>query len=166
MDWVNKYYSNQAPQEEYRLLGKKITIIHQHHLFAEKHLFKFEKDVLKITSPSGSSLTTENLFKAYLRHYAKKYLIGRARELSSMHGFLVNNIIIRGQKTRWGSCSSRKNLSFNYKLMIFRKEIIDYVIIHELCHLKEMNHSKNFWRLVENYCPSYKTLRKELKNKN
>lgn len=62
----------------------------------------------------------------------------------------------RSQKTRWGSCSSRKTLSFNWKLILFPREVIDYVVIHELAHLKYMNHSKDFWSLVAQYSPNYK----------
>ncbi|MDR3628564.1 MAG: M48 family metallopeptidase, partial [Ignavibacteriaceae bacterium] len=75
----------------------------------------------------------------------------------------INKVTIRNQKTRWGSCSARGNLSFNFNLVRYRKEIIDYVIVHELCHLKEMNHSNKFWNLVEKICPDYKALRRELK---
>ena len=79
-----------------------------------------------------------------------------------MYSSEIGKIGIRGQYTRWGSCSSKGNLSFNYTLLQFREEVIDYVIIHELCHLKEMNHSKRFWKLVGKLCPDYKNLRKEL----
>ena len=67
-----------------------------------------------------------------------------------------NKITLRRQKTRWGSCSSKKNLNFNWQLVYFEPKIIDYVIIHELAHLTHMNHSKNFWQLVEKYDPEYK----------
>ena len=103
------------------------------------------------------------IFDAWLKHLAKKYITARTRQFSIQVWFNVGKIIIRGQKTRWGSCSARRNLSFNYKLMKYREEVIDYVIIHEMCHLKEMNHSKNFWALVENLCPDFKSLKKELK---
>jgi predicted metal-dependent hydrolase len=85
------------------------------------------------------------------------------KELSERSGFSYKKITIRSQKTRWGSCSAKGRLSFNYRLMKFRKEAIDYVIIHELCHLKEMNHSKKFWDLVEGFCPDYVNLKKELR---
>lgn len=68
----------------------------------------------------------------------------------------------REQKTRWGSCSSRGSLNFNWRLVVFKPEIIDYVIIHELAHLQHMNHSAAFWSLVEKHCPAYEALSKEL----
>ena len=64
---------------------------------------------------------------------------------------------VRFYKTRWGSCNSRDELSFNYLLMLLPSWVIDYVIIHELCHLKHLNHGKLFWQLVEQHCPNYKS---------
>ncbi len=72
-------------------------------------------------------------------------------------------ITVRKQKTRWGSCSSKGNLNFNCLLMLCPESVLDYVIIHELCHRKEMNHSKQFYKLLEQYCPNRKNSEKWLK---
>lgn len=74
-----------------------------------------------------------------------------------------NRIFIRSQKTRWGSCSRLKNLSFNWRLVMAPIEVIDYLIVHEMAHIEEMNHSASFWRLVEKACPDYKAHRRWLK---
>ena len=75
-----------------------------------------------------------------------------------------NGITVRNQKTRWGSCSSKGNLNFNYRLYYMPEELMDYVIIHELCHRKYMNHSKEFWDEVSRYCPDYAAKRQKLKD--
>ena len=114
--------------------------------------------------PSGiNSFTQDDIYRIWLKHKAKIYLPGRIKELSEQTSFSYNKITIRSQKTRWGSCSTSGKLSFNYRLMRFRKEIIDYVIIHELCHLKEMNHSKRFWKFVGKFCHDYRKLKTELR---
>lgn len=78
--------------------------------------------------------------------------------------FTYNRVSIKNQKTRWGSCSRQGNLNFNYKIVNLPENLLDYLIVHELCHLKELNHSRNFWSLVSNTIPEYKKLRSELKN--
>jgi predicted metal-dependent hydrolase len=72
-------------------------------------------------------------------------------------------VCIKNSKTRWGSCSSKKNLNFSYKVVFLNEEERDYLIIHELCHLQEMNHSLNFWKLVSLGCKNYASLRGRLR---
>lgn len=163
--WIKKHLSRKIAEPEYLFLGKQIKVKEYFHLFNKKHKITYKDGVLEIISPEQSSVTVNELYNAWLRHTAHKFLTNRVREIAVRSGFRVNRVSIRGQKTRWGSCSSGGNLSFNYRLMCHRNEVIDYVIIHELCHLKEMNHSEKFWKLVGAFCPDYKNLRKELKGK-
>jgi hypothetical protein len=79
------------------------------------------------------------------RSQARKKLINRLNELAEMHGFIYNRIFIRNQRTRWGSCSSRNNISLNLKLVLLPEELMDYVILHELVHTRQKNHSREFW---------------------
>ncbi|MBS3755284.1 MAG: DUF45 domain-containing protein [Desulfobacterales bacterium] len=87
------------------------------------------------------------------RAAAKGLIIGRLEELARAHGIAYNRVFIRNQKTRWGSCSSGKNLSLNYKIVLLPRELMDYVLLHELAHVRHCNHGRQFWeelnRLVE-----------------
>jgi len=75
----------------------------------------------------------------------------------------VNRITIKNTKSRWGSCSKKGNLNFNYKIALLSQELADYVIVHELCHLGEFNHSKRFWKLVSLTIPNYRELKRKFK---
>lgn len=79
------------------------------------------------------------------RAAAKGLIIGRLEELARAHGIAYNRVFIRNQKTRWGSCSSGKNLSLNYKIALLPRELMDYVLLHELVHVKHCNHGRQFW---------------------
>ena len=91
----------------------------------------------------------------FYRGQAQRYLPSRLRELAVMHGFEYEKVRVKNQKTRWGSCSVKRNINLNLRLMMAPDEAIDYVIIHELCHLRELNHNPAFWALVESYCPEF-----------
>ncbi len=78
------------------------------------------------------------------------------------YGFDFNRIAIKNMYSNWGSCSAKKNLNFNYKIIHLPSHLAEYIVVHELCHLKEMNHSNRFWSLVARTIPDHKTCRKEL----
>lgn len=102
-----------------------------------------------------------------IRILAKKaltYIPDRAEYFAAMLGVTYGRITIRNQKTRWGSCSNKGNLNFNCLLMLAPNEVIDYVVVHELCHRKEMNHSRAFWNEVAKIVPDYKECEKWLKD--
>lgn len=94
---------------------------------------------------------------------ARDYIPKRVAYFQTMTGGNYTRITIRDQKTRWGSCSSNGTLSFNWRLMLAPPAILDYVVVHELCHLTHMNHSSAFWATVESVYPDYRTARKWLK---
>lgn len=87
----------------------------------------------------------------------------RVRFYNKVYGFSFNKIFIKNQKTRWGSCSKKGNLNFHYKIAFMPEKFLDYVVVHELCHLKEFNHSKNFWALVKESLPNYLDIKKEFR---
>lgn len=87
----------------------------------------------------------------------------RVEHYSGLMGVTYGRITIRNQKTRWGSCSAKGNLNFNYQLYYLPEELLDYVVVHELAHRRHMDHSAAFWEEVGRYCPDYKECRKRLK---
>ncbi len=95
---------------------------------------------------------------------AKEYFPKRAAYFQQFTGGTYSRISIRGQKTRWGSCSAKGTLSFNWRLMLAPPAVLDYVVVHELCHLSHMDHSDSFWKKVESVYPDYRTARKWLKD--
>ena len=101
---------------------------------------------------------------AELRKQAKAYLPGRLAELAAQHGFSYNQVRIKHNVSNWGSCSVKKNINLNLNLMRLPAELRDYVMLHELCHLKYMNHGKEFHALLESVCPNHKALRRQLRD--
>ena len=96
------------------------------------------------------------------RERAREFIVARIAVLNADGKFTFGDIRIKNQKTCWGSCSVKGNLNFNYKILFLPPAVADYVIAHELCHLKQMNHSPKFWNLVSELIPNYKELKKEL----
>jgi predicted metal-dependent hydrolase len=112
-----------------------------------------------------------DLFDFSKEHYqqhrksAQEFIKAKVDYYCRENNFEYNRISIRNQKTRWGSCSSSGNLNFSYKLIFLTPEEMDYIVVHELCHLKEQNHSRDFWALVESILPEYKNAHKSIRNK-
>jgi predicted metal-dependent hydrolase len=104
----------------------------------------------------------ERILEGWYRMQAAMILERRVREHASAFGVQYGRVSIRGQRTRWGSCSHRGTLSFNWRLIMAPEPVVDYVVIHEVAHLKEMNHTRRFWQLVGERCPSWRQHKKWL----
>lgn len=89
----------------------------------------------------------------------------KVKHFNQNYNFSYKRISIKNQKTRWGSCSSKGNLNFNYKIALLPDELVDYIIVHEICHLGQMNHSEKFWELVAKTIPEYKKHHRTLKSR-
>ena len=131
--------------------------IHNHELWIKRTLIKVENS----EKEKGEFLSEEEL--ELLKKQARKIIPDRVKYYASIIGVDYGRIAIRSQKTRWGSCSTKGNLNFNCRLMLAPIEVLDSVIVHELCHRKEMNHSKKFYALVHRYYPEYDKWNKWLK---
>ena len=94
----------------------------------------------------------------YLKHkeYAREIITARVHHYAIQEGFVFGRIAIKNQKRCWGSCSTKQNLNFNYKLAFLPLELIDYIVVHELCHLRHFHHQAEFWAEVESIIPEYK----------
>jgi len=103
--------------------------------------------------------------QAYLKYkeQARELVINAIEKYNRVYNFKYKQIRIKNTKSRWGSCSEDKNLNFSYRLIYMPSYMAEYIVVHELCHLQEMNHSKNFWQLVEQTVPDYKKIEKQLK---
>lgn len=97
------------------------------------------------------------------RDEALAFVTERVAYWNRIYGFAYGTIAVRNQKTRWGSCSRRGNLSFNWRLLFLSAEMADYVVVHELCHLAQFDHSAPFWALVERAIPDHRNIRKRMK---
>ena len=136
-------------------------IIQKKEPWIQKHLTQMKERREEYEKSGRQPLTAEDIQK--LAQQALEYIPKRVEYFSKIIGVTYGRITIRNQKTRWGSCSSKGNLNFNCLLMLTPPEVIDYVVVHELCHRKQMNHSKKFWAEVEKILPDYKESIKWLK---
>jgi predicted metal-dependent hydrolase len=190
---ISESYINQLLQEKSKWILKKLKDFenrtdkkNKSKVFEDGESFSYLGKEFKLKLFSSSTLKKptvrlngENIVIAYpnsidtgkLREALKQWYIvqfklviaERVKYYSTILNVLPKKITIREQKTRWGSCSARGNINFNWKLIMASLEIIDYVVIHELCHMREMNHSKEFWKLVEGLFPQYKKCKAWLK---
>lgn len=106
-------------------------------------------------TPIPSAKQTATQIDRFLKATATKYIVPRTHQLAQVMGISFGKITLRQQSSRWGSCSSAGNLNFNWRLVHFEPQVIDYVIIHELAHRQQMNHSAAFWQLVAQFDPEY-----------
>lgn len=131
--------------------------VRQHSEWIAKALERLQSNP-KAYSPLGTK-------EEYLQHRERSHALAceRVSHFNAQLGFAFAKIVIRNQRSCWGSCSRRGTLSFNYKIALLPPELADYIIVHELCHLGAFNHSRDFWALVAGVIPDYKDRRRLLK---
>ena len=160
--WIRKQLL-QLEQREVKKLNLEDEIL----FFGEVYSIDIpEAESLRINLAKLKINTHENILKCYDRfykQYAQNYLTPRLEYFSKIMGLEYSELKFRKMKSRWGSCSSRGTVTLNTQLIKVKKELIDYVLVHELAHLVHMNHSIRFHTLVEQYLPDSKNLKKELR---
>ncbi len=119
--------------------------------------------VLVISGKISSKPAVLRLLKGWLKDKAVRLLPDWLERISRKTGLSFQNLTIRDQKTRWGSCSAKKNINLNFRLIFLPPHLVDYVMIHELCHTQVLSHSSTFWKLVTSFYPPYKEARKQLR---
>lgn len=111
--------------------------------------------------PIKPQLSSTEIFNA--KNQARNLISEKIKFFNQIYNYQINQVRIKSQKTCWGSCSKKGNLNFNYKIIFLPEPLMDLIIVHEICHLAEFNHSQKFWQLVQKAIPDYKKLRKNLK---
>jgi len=142
-------------------IGLETSVIEDFVSSKKQWLYKKISFYKSVKSQTIRVFSKEDYFKH--RNEARVLAEERVGYFNTIYGFDFNGINIKNQKTRWGSCSRKKNLNFNYKIFLLPEVQRDYVIVHELCHLKEFNHSLKFWSLVRSALPNYLNIRKDLR---
>ncbi|WP_346291911.1 SprT family zinc-dependent metalloprotease [Sphaerothrix gracilis] len=118
---------------------------------------------LAVTGPVAETAICQEALRRWLQRKAQQILPRWLQRRSRMAGLPYRQVAIRGQKTRWGSCSSQQHISLNYKLLFLPPSLVDYVLVHELCHTRQMNHSPAFWSLVAQQMADYQQHKTQLK---
>ncbi len=118
----------------------------------DEHRIQLGDQLICIAQPFGD---LRPAIERHLRKLAAVELVPRTWELATRHQVLIQQVSVRSQRSRWGSCSGKKTISLNWRLIQTPAFVSDYIILHELMHLREMNHSRRFWRQVEQVCPDY-----------
>ncbi len=116
-----------------------------------------------VTRRRRRRVTTDKNYEVH-KERARILVHERLNHWNQLYGFTYNRVAIRNQCSRWGSCSTKQNLNFNYRLIFLPIELVDYVIVHELCHLKHFNHGKEFWATVAETIADYESRKEKLRD--
>jgi predicted metal-dependent hydrolase len=158
-DWINKkleYFDNlknnffKLNENEILYLGRKYSFLLKPEM---KNYFQVDENEMKVFS--GVDLLNKKIQEHWLKQEAKRIIDERIKFINKDGRYKYNRIYIRSQNTKWGNCSGKKNISFNWRLVKAPLDVIDYLIAHEFTHLEEMNHSKMFWYKLSLVCPGY-----------
>ena len=161
-----KVKQGSAPVEPGSILyqGSPYAINIMHRDSTKSHVKIDERSqIVIVTLPKKSKIKPLAVLESKFRSLSKTALMDSVQKRADQIAVKPSRLTIRDQRTRWGSCSSRGTISLNWRLIMAPPEVLDYVVVHELCHMKEHNHSQAFWKLVESHCPDFKQLRKWLK---
>lgn len=149
-------YREDAPERQFQegetfpYLGEEYELVIEPRSQAE-----VSGETLRLRQSAVEQSSTKRALENFYRRRAREHLVSRADHYAEEMGVEYNKIEIRNQRTKWGSCSTSGTLGLNWRLMMAPPNVIDYIVVHELAHLREANHTDEFWRLVANHCPDY-----------
>lgn len=152
-----------ATGRQLTLAGRDLSLVLRVDTGQKRQHAALRGETLTLTLTSDDPHLACKVLEAWYRHQAPALFAARIERLNQMYGFHVGRVSIKSQKSRWGSCSRLGNLNFNWRLLLAPLPVLDYVVVHELCHLKEMNHGAPFWQLVTCACPDYVAHRRWLR---
>lgn len=158
--WIEKQLNHFGQIQDSRIRLAKDEILYQGKVYRFHYREELGGRVVidppKTTIFSGVHLLKAPLLETWYRYEARRLISPKVQAFSRQYGFKYNSLVIRGQKTRWGSCSNRGNLSFNWKLIKAPEAIMDYIVLHELVHTKILNHSPEYWARLGTFYPQYR----------
>lgn len=155
LDWIkDKLSESITPQkfkdgEVFSLFSKTVEIKHSPELRSGVRL---EDNLLKV---SGEITFLHRRVKDFIKKQAKEKLQKLSKEKAQVIGYKINNVVIKDTKSRWGSCSSNNNINYNWRVALAPEFVVEYLVSHEVSHLKHQDHSKDFWACVKNLMPNY-----------
>jgi predicted metal-dependent hydrolase len=176
--WINKHRAKQAltishyAETEF-ITGSTLVFFDQNFYTIKiiksdsKNYFRLQHRVVELyikVSEKHKSQTVKALVDDFYRAQARDYLTERSHFYAEQLGVKFKGLRIKNTKSRWGSCSSQNNLNYNWRIMLAPQQVINYLVIHEVCHLVQMNHSPQFWALVENLDPDFRIHKKWLRD--
>lgn len=171
--WIRRAresFAARHPQEPFRLpskielkaVGRTITVCYEPEAGARSVRYRFNKEVLTLRGRTGDEMLCVRAIRRWLSVAAREEFSGRLQTLSGLTGISYSKLQIRAQRTCWGSRSSSGTISLNLCLLFLGPQVLRYLMVHELCHGRHMNHSKRFWTLVGKFEPDYRKLDREL----
>jgi predicted metal-dependent hydrolase len=171
-DWIIKHLETPVPAgheagrspnlRTVTYLGRELKIVCAAGSSLPSSPVTLAEDQLLVDSVLSASSSANPQIVQWLNARAGQIISEKVAQYCRLIGVTCHKITIRHQKTRWGSCSRLKNLSFNWRIVMAPEPVLDYVVIHEVCHLQELSHSKVFWALVARYCPQWREHRRWL----
>ena len=173
--WIKRKLQEQSnrpiPAPREYISGETLTYLGKNYrlnvLIGEQPSVKLRRGYVEVTLPNTDvdpKTTVHSLLQDWYRSHAQKRLEEKTLRLAKIIGVNPSSVTVKNYKSRWGSCSPEGDISYNWRIILAPQSIVDYVIVHELCHILEHNHSSSYWKHVEHHVPNWREYREWLKH--